>query len=81
MHKVRSHEANNEGNAVAPVPLEEDRFEFEKILERKKTGNTVYYLIKWKGYHKKHATWEKRSELMKDIPQAVLTYEKKNPTV
>jgi predicted Zn-dependent protease with MMP-like domain len=79
LQKVSTHEANNEANAVAPVPIEEDRFEFEKILERKKTGDTVYYLIKWKGYHKKHATWEKRSELIKDIPQAVLNYEKKNP--
>ena len=79
LQNVSTHEANNEANAIAPIPIEEDRFEFEKILDRKKTGNTVYYLIKWKGYHKKHATWEKRSELIKDIPQAVLTYEKKNP--
>jgi hypothetical protein len=81
LQKVSTLESNNEANAAAPVPIEEDRFEFEKILDRKKTGNTVYYLIKWKGYHKKHATWEKRSELIKDIRQAVLNYEKKNPTV
>ena len=65
-----------EHETVAPVPIEEDRFEFEKILESKKVGNRLCYLIKWKGYHKKHSTWEARSELMKDVPQAVLTYEK-----
>ena len=78
MQKVSRQEVP-EHETVAPVPIEEDRFEFEKILESKKVGNRLYYLIKWKGYHKKHITWEARSELMKDVPQAVLTYEKKHP--
>jgi hypothetical protein len=68
-----------EHETVAPVPVEEDRFEFEKILESKKVGNKLYYFIIWKGYHKKHSTWEARSELIKDVPQAILAYEKKHP--
>lgn len=59
--------------------VEENRYEFEKILERKKVGKTYKYLIKWKHYPKKDATWETRAELLKDVPQAIKNYDKKNP--
>jgi len=57
--------------------VEEDRYEFEKILERKVEKNRVYYLVKWRNYPKKDATWELRTELIKDVPQAVNLFEKK----
>jgi hypothetical protein len=56
--------------------VEEDRFEVEKLLERKTENKKVYFLVKWKNYPKKDATWESRVQLMKDIPQAVKLFEK-----
>jgi hypothetical protein len=70
--------STREKEPEAVVPVEHDRYEFEKILERKVEGRKAYYLIKWKNSKKKDSTWEPRSELMKDIPQAVLQWEKKN---
>jgi hypothetical protein len=55
--------------------VEENRYEFEKIIGEKVIGTTKYYLVKWKGYKKSEATWEKRSELIKDVPQAIKRYE------
>jgi hypothetical protein len=57
--------------------VDNDRFEFEKILERKVENNKIYYLVKWKNYPKKNATWELKTELIKDVPQAVKLFEAK----
>jgi hypothetical protein len=54
------------------------RFEVEKILNRRKNGKAFEYLIKWKGYAASKATWEKRKELIKEIPQLINNYDKKN---
>lgn len=67
-----------EKETVKPVgEIEENRFEFEKILDKKTENRRVYYLVKWKHYPKKEATWEPASELKEDVPQAVANYEKK----
>lgn len=55
----------------------EQRFEVEKLLERKVEKGTVYFLVKWRGYPKSDATWERRNELVKDVPQLIKQYEKK----
>lgn len=69
---------NEEPEKIEPVAEnDENRFEVEKILERKKSGRSFQYLIKWRGYPKSEATWEKKSELMKDIPQLVEKFDKK----
>ena len=59
------------------LEVDEDRFEVESILDKKTEKRTIYYLIKWKGYSKKEATWEKRSSLIEDIPQLINRFEKK----
>lgn len=53
------------------------RLEVEKLLERRKEGKIIYYLIKWRGIPKANATWEKRDELIKDIPQLITRFDKK----
>ncbi len=35
--------------------------EVEKILKQERHGSDVFYLLKWKGYPKSQATWEKNS--------------------
>ncbi len=56
----------------------EKRFEFEKIIGERTVNGVKEFLVKWKHYSKKESTYELRSELIKDIPQAVKKYELKN---
>ncbi|KAL6074449.1 M-phase phosphoprotein 8 [Balamuthia mandrillaris] len=42
---------------------EEDIYEVERIVDKRKKGRSVEYLIKWKGYPASANTWEKRSNL------------------
>lgn len=42
---------------------ENDEYEVEKILERKKQKGVWFYNIRWKGYDWKYDTWEKESNL------------------
>lgn len=70
--KVSKQENQNE----QPVMENEtNRFEVQKILDRRKVGRSFEYKIKWKGY--RETTYEKRSELMKDIPQMVKKFDEK----
>ena len=38
-------------------------WEIEKILEKKKSKNIIYYLIKWVGYNEKHNKWVIKEDL------------------
>lgn len=51
-------------------------FEVDKLIGKKTVGRTIYYLVLWKGYKKKDATFEKKSSLMKSIPNLVARYDK-----
>ena len=53
------------------MEIEEDRYEVDKIIGKKIEKGKIFYLIKWKGYNKKDATYESKDELMKDIPQRI----------
>lgn len=66
-----------EKETVAVAPVEDDRFEVEKILERRPKGRSFEYLIKWRHHKKSEASWESRKELMKDISSLVLKFDKK----
>lgn len=48
----------------------------EKILDRKKVGNKIKYLVKWKGFSKNDATWEDAKKLKEDIPHMIAEYSK-----
>jgi hypothetical protein len=59
------------------VDEENNRFEVEKLVDRKTENGVVYFKVKWHGYSVKEATWEKRTSLMKDIPQLIARFERK----
>lgn len=40
-----------------------DEYEIESILKHKMVANTIYYMVKWKGYELSDATWEPESHL------------------
>jgi hypothetical protein len=44
----------------------ESKYIFERILDKRKNGGFIEYLIKWKGYKKNKSTWEKKADLIKD---------------
>ena len=39
-------------------------YEVEQIIERKRSGNTFSYLIKWKGYPMEENSWEPKSNIL-----------------
>lgn len=47
-----------------------------KIIGKKKRKGRIYYKVLWKGYSKKEATWEPRSQLIKEIPELIEEYER-----
>lgn len=64
-----------------PPPVEEDSntdpelakyppYEIERLLERRGTGNSTQYLVKWKGYGNEHNAWYPTWWLPKDLMQA-----------
>ncbi len=42
---------------------DESVFMVEKILDKRKDGRKVLYLVKWDGFEEKDATWEPLSNL------------------
>jgi hypothetical protein len=54
-------------------------FEVKQVIGKKKIKNIIYYLIWFKNYSKKEATWEKQSNLLEDgLQDYIDLYEEKN---
>lgn len=51
-------------------------FEVEKLLNHKKNGKQMTFLVRWKGYDESFDTWEPESYLR--CPKILATYKKKN---
>lgn len=67
-----------EKETVAVAPVEDNRYEISKLLERRKKGRSYEYKCQWKHLKGKERTsWEPRNELMKDISSMVLKFDKK----
>jgi hypothetical protein len=45
---------------------DEDVYEVEKIIEKRKKGRSIQYLVKWKGYDEDQNTWEPVKNLQND---------------
>jgi diketogulonate reductase-like aldo/keto reductase len=50
----------------------ESKYIIEKILKKKQVKKINYYLIKWKNYKIKDATWEKEDKLIEDGLQKMI---------
>lgn len=50
----------------------------QKLVEKKKMGNRIYYKVRWKGYPPEQDTWELRSKLVEDVPLLVKEYDNLN---
>ena len=60
---------------LLPSKEKVQKFKVKKIIDKKKEKNKVFYLIWWAHQLKKNASWEPRTELMKDIPKLIKDYE------
>ena len=64
-------------NTTAPLLDAEGQpvFEIEKILDRRKSGRSFQYLIKWQGYSEEENSWEPRTNILgktaKQMMQAI----------
>lgn len=54
------------------------KWHVKELLERKKIKGRIYFKVSWKGYKK--TTYEPRTNLIKDIPNVVLSFEKNHNT-
>lgn len=43
---------------IQDADKEESIFEVESIIDKKKVGTKLMYLVKWEGYSKEESTWE-----------------------
>ena len=50
-------------SAVKQFQAEEEYFNVEKILDKRKLGNKCEYLVKWENYPESDATWEPLANL------------------
>ena len=50
-------------NTVPATTEEEEFYTVEKILDKRKKGKRVTYLVKWQGYSDEDNTWEPVSNL------------------
>jgi len=59
-HVSRLEPAPQDAELAKYVAIEtsDEEYEVEKILDKRKFGRQIKYLIKWKGYGEEHNTWE-----------------------
>jgi hypothetical protein len=68
-----------EREVTTPLVIEDNRYEVDRILDRRKVGRIYEYKVKWKNMPRGEGTsWEKRAELMRDIPQLIKRYDDKH---
>ena len=67
---------NEESPPSHLVRGEPETYVVEKLVDKKKEKNRIYYLVKWKSYKKK--TWEPRTTLIEHDPHLIEQYEANN---
>lgn len=71
--KPRKARAKPKPKPAAPAPEEEgEKYDIERLLEKKTRKGKVFYKIEWKGYPIDAATWEPRTELVRDFGEEAM---------
>lgn len=56
----------------------ETRFVVDRLVDRMRKNGTTYYKVRWKGFTKKHDSWEPENRLREDVPEIVEAYHHKS---
>lgn len=68
MNRVDKKLNNNPNPKIVELQNNDDNyFEIEDILDKKKFGKVIKYLVKWVGYSHEFNTWEPRKNLIEDL--------------
>lgn len=65
-------------NVIANIKDAKNRYEVKSIVGHKIVKGKRLYLVWWKGYKKKEATYEPENNLMEDVPQMLIRYKNKH---
>ena len=60
----------------------EELYEVDHIVDARRNGNSVEYLLHWKGYDKSDRTWEPHSHILEGtqlLRQAAVEFHRQNP--
>ena len=55
-----------------------EKYIVKEIIGKKIMSRRIHYLVWWKGKLKKDASWEPRSELIKDVPELLTQFDADN---
>jgi hypothetical protein len=77
----------NEVNGLCPDPpppvefedQAQPEYEIETILDSRKWGRGLQYLIRWKGYDKSHNQWISRTEALRHTDEFVEEFHIRKP--
>ena len=61
---------------LKPAIEKVEKFVVKEIIDKKVEKGKIFYKIWWKNYLKKNATWEKREEIIKDIKDLIMDFDK-----
>jgi hypothetical protein len=70
--------ANRHPPPPPPIDVEESRYEVEEILDSRRKGRGIQYLVKWKGYPDSENSWEPKRNV-DDAEDALKQFHKKFP--
>lgn len=74
--------ASNDEN-TPPIPegisSESPQYEVAAILDSRRVGRSIQYLVDWENYGPNERSWEPRSVLLADIPQLLHQFHLANP--
>ena|SRR5271155_5200774 len=69
MQSINAIGASAHGRPPAIDP-EDNQWKVEKLVNKRRIGRTVQYLVKWLGYPNSESTWEKRKDIDSDTVAA-----------
>jgi hypothetical protein len=77
------HPTDEFGRRPTPLPLVvtpegEEEYEVEKILNSRKVGRQLQYLIHWKGYGPEEDTWQPKADVA-NAPKLVRRFHQQHP--
>lgn len=80
LQPVNDNDSQPSDSVILPIKKinDQDAYEVEAILDKKKIKNKIHYFVKWKGFNSTNNTWEPRTNLIEDVPDLIKEYEQNN---